>query len=111
LFQGAMIPFDTVVQMFTINMPDGVFGAAAAVHFTNDFSIVMRLVGDDGERMIAANCIAGLAHEGPCRVGISACCQAEVNKLATLINATPQVTPTAIHPDICFVNMPLQSLP
>lgn len=71
----------------------------------------MRLVGNDGERMIAANCIAGLAHEGPCRVGISARCQAEVYKLATLINGTPQITPTAIHPDICLVDMPLQATP
>lgn len=111
LFQRRVVSLDPVVQIFSVQVPDSIAWPVPEVHFFDHLCIAVRLVCHDCQGVVAPWRFACLPHECPCRAGISASGEPEIDQLAALIDGPPKVAPTSVNTHIRFIHVPLQAAP
>ena len=75
-------------------------------HCSDNGRIGGRFIGNDGHGRVEPAVSLRLSHKGFCGLGVALGGEPEINKLAALVNNTPQISPFTGHSDVGLVDMP-----
>jgi hypothetical protein len=109
-FDCGVVALDQGVLPFSVDMSDAVeMRIISAVFLSDDQPTPVGFVCDNRYGSVEPDALDGLAQEGPGRLCVSSCGQADVNDFAIRIDRPSQVAPFAADADLGLIHMPVDA--